>query len=283
MGTYWYKVMPFGLKNTGATYQRLVTKMFQEYLEKIMEVYIDDMLVKLAQIGDHFQHMSDTFKILRKYNMKLNPEKYAVGMASETGDFKQVREKEVRNFIWRNIICRFGVPKEIKRLEESKGKWPEVLPGLLWAYRITAKTSTGETLLSRVYGTEALFPVEIGEPSTRYTHATAELNEEEMRMNLDLLEERRKAALIRLTTQKQMIEQYYNRKANMRYFKTGDFILKKVFQSTKAANSGKLSPNCEVPYRVQGIARKGAYELETMDGKILPTNCSVIHLKKYYF
>ncbi|XP_070007255.1 uncharacterized protein [Nicotiana sylvestris] len=81
-GTYCYKVMPFGLKNDGATYQRLVTKIFQEHLRKTMEVYIDDMLVKSQQARDHIQHLSDTFQILRKFNMKLNPEKYAFGVSS---------------------------------------------------------------------------------------------------------------------------------------------------------------------------------------------------------
>ncbi|XP_009793890.1 uncharacterized protein [Nicotiana sylvestris] len=89
-----------------------------------------------------------------------------------------------------------------KRLEESKGKWPEVLPGVLWAYRTTTKTGTGKTPFSLVYGAEALILVEVGEPSTRYTQATEESNEEEMRINLDLLEEMREAALIRMTTQK---------------------------------------------------------------------------------
>nr|XP_016468105.1 PREDICTED: uncharacterized protein LOC107790664 [Nicotiana tabacum] len=89
-----------------------------------------------------------------------------------------------------------------KRLEESKGNWPEVLPGVLWAYRTMAKTSTGETPFLLVYGTEALIPVEIGEPSTRFIQATQESNDEEMRVNLDLLEARRKAALIRMAAQK---------------------------------------------------------------------------------
>ncbi|XP_075095307.1 uncharacterized protein LOC142173585 [Nicotiana tabacum] len=57
MGTFCYEIIPFGLKNAGATYQRLVTKIFQEHLGKTMEVYIDDMLVKSAQAGDHFQHL----------------------------------------------------------------------------------------------------------------------------------------------------------------------------------------------------------------------------------
>ena len=52
-GTYCYKVMPFGLKNAGATYQRLVTKMFQAQLGKTVEVYIDDMVVKSKRSQDH--------------------------------------------------------------------------------------------------------------------------------------------------------------------------------------------------------------------------------------
>ncbi|XP_070002493.1 uncharacterized protein [Nicotiana sylvestris] len=67
-----------------------------------------------------------------------------------------------------------------KILEESKGSWLEVLLGVLWAYRTTTKTSTGETPFSLVYGAKALIPVEIGDPSTRYTQATEESNEEEM-------------------------------------------------------------------------------------------------------
>ncbi|XP_019227573.1 PREDICTED: uncharacterized protein LOC109208874 [Nicotiana attenuata] len=81
-GIYCYKVMSFGLKNAGATYQRLVTKMFKEQLEKIMEVYIDDMLVKSAKKEDHISHLKEAFEILRRYGMKLNPEKCAFGVAS---------------------------------------------------------------------------------------------------------------------------------------------------------------------------------------------------------
>ncbi|XP_070015960.1 uncharacterized protein [Nicotiana sylvestris] len=134
-----------------------------------------------------------------------------------------------------------------------------------------------------VYGAEALIPVEIGEPSTRYVQATEESNDEEMRVNLDLLEERKEAALIRMVAQKQVIERYYNRKARLRFFKIGDFVLKKVFQFTKASNSGKISPTWEGPYRVRDIAGKGAYVLETMDGKVLPLHWNAVHLKKYYF
>ncbi|XP_070012978.1 uncharacterized protein [Nicotiana sylvestris] len=89
-----------------------------------------------------------------------------------------------------------------KRLEESKGNWPELLLGVLWIYRTTTKTSTGETSFSLVYGAEALIPVEIGEPSTRYTQVSKESNEEEIRINLGLLEGKREVALIIMIAQK---------------------------------------------------------------------------------
>jgi len=55
-----------------------------------------------------------------------------------------------------------------KRLNDAKGKWREILPEVLWAYRRTSKSSTGATPFSLVYGAEALIPVEVGEPSIRF-------------------------------------------------------------------------------------------------------------------
>ena len=79
-GLYCYNVMPFDLKNAGATYQRLVTKMFRPLLGIIMEVYIDDMLVKSKQRPDHAAHLLQTFDLLREYGMKPNPLKCAFGV-----------------------------------------------------------------------------------------------------------------------------------------------------------------------------------------------------------
>ena len=81
-GLYCYNVMPFGLKNVGATYQRLVTKMFRPLLGSTMEVYIDDMLVKSKQRPDHTAHLQQTFNLLREYGMKLNPLKCAFGVSA---------------------------------------------------------------------------------------------------------------------------------------------------------------------------------------------------------
>ena len=82
-GTYCYRVMPFGLKNAGATYQRLVNRMFQKQIGTSMEVYIDDMLVKSTTAKLHIAHLEKAFQILKEYNMKLNPAKCASGVSAE--------------------------------------------------------------------------------------------------------------------------------------------------------------------------------------------------------
>ncbi|XP_073152949.1 uncharacterized protein [Henckelia pumila] len=79
-GIYCYEVMPFGLKNAGATYQRLVNKMFEKLIGRSMEVYIDDMLIKSVIALKHVEDIKECFEILRKYKMKLNPEKCAFGV-----------------------------------------------------------------------------------------------------------------------------------------------------------------------------------------------------------
>ena len=74
--------MPFGLKNAGATYQRLVNMMFSEKIGNNMEVYVDDMLVKSQLNNNHVDDLEECFGVLRKYNMKLNPQKCTFGVSS---------------------------------------------------------------------------------------------------------------------------------------------------------------------------------------------------------
>ena len=81
-GTYCYQVMPFGLKNAGTTYQRLVNRMFQKQIGTSMEVYINDMLVKSVKAELHIAHLAELFQVLKNYNMKLNPTKCAFGVSA---------------------------------------------------------------------------------------------------------------------------------------------------------------------------------------------------------
>ena len=74
-GMYCYKVMPFGLKNTGATYQRAATTLFHDMMHKEVEVYIDDMMVKSKMREGHFEALDKFLARLKKYNLRLNPKK----------------------------------------------------------------------------------------------------------------------------------------------------------------------------------------------------------------
>ncbi|KAL5578660.1 hypothetical protein UlMin_011102 [Ulmus minor] len=81
-----------------------------------------------------------------------------------------------------------------RRLEKAKGLWADELPGVLWAYRTTAKTSTGETPFSLAYGTEAVIPVECGIPSARYMWLDEDSNTKLLSHSLDAIDELRDKA-----------------------------------------------------------------------------------------
>ena len=61
VGNYHYKVMPFGLKNAGSTYQRVMTRMFEQQMGKSIKVYIDDMVVKSKLVTNHIRDLGDIF------------------------------------------------------------------------------------------------------------------------------------------------------------------------------------------------------------------------------
>ena len=81
-GLYCHKVIPFGLKNARATYQRLVNRMFSHQIGRNVEVYVDDVLVKSKDEANHLDNLKETFSTLRKYNMKLNPGKCVFTLTS---------------------------------------------------------------------------------------------------------------------------------------------------------------------------------------------------------
>nr|KYP74632.1 Retrovirus-related Pol polyprotein from transposon 17.6 [Cajanus cajan] len=75
-----YRVMPFGLKNVGATYQRLMDKVFRDQIGRNIEIYVDDMVVKSNSLTDHIADLAEIFGELREHNMRLNPEKCTFGV-----------------------------------------------------------------------------------------------------------------------------------------------------------------------------------------------------------
>nr|GEZ74704.1 reverse transcriptase domain-containing protein [Tanacetum cinerariifolium] len=81
LGVYCYTKMPFGLKNAGATYQRLMEKAFENQMGRNIEVYMDDLVVKSHTEVEMVRDIEETFQTLRKINMKLNPKKCSFGLA----------------------------------------------------------------------------------------------------------------------------------------------------------------------------------------------------------
>nr|GMC83251.1 uncharacterized protein LOC109150426 [Ipomoea batatas] len=81
-GIYCYKVIPFGLKNAGATYQRAMQTIFDDMLHKMVECYVDDLVVKSKLRADHLGHLRKVFDRLRKFQLKMNPLKCAFGVAA---------------------------------------------------------------------------------------------------------------------------------------------------------------------------------------------------------
>ncbi|GKA93272.1 reverse transcriptase domain-containing protein [Tanacetum coccineum] len=83
-GIFCYSKMSFGLKNAGATYQRLVDKAFQKQIVRNLKVYVDDLVIKIRTEKEVIRDVEETFKTLREINMKLNPKKCAFGMREGT-------------------------------------------------------------------------------------------------------------------------------------------------------------------------------------------------------
>ena len=169
-----------------------------------------------------------------------------------------------------------------RRLDGAKGNWAEELPNVLWAYRMTPHRSTGETPFSLTYGAEAVIIAKVNLCSTRIDGFNPVQNEMMMVERLDLLEEYREAAVIRLAEYQQKLAQCYNRDVSAREFDAGDLVLRRAVGNMRDTNTGKLALTWEGPYRVTSIASAGAYYLEDLDKRPLPQPWNVHNLKKFY-
>uniref|UniRef100_A0A2N9FUW7 RNase H type-1 domain-containing protein n=1 Tax=Fagus sylvatica TaxID=28930 RepID=A0A2N9FUW7_FAGSY len=122
-GIFCYKVMPFRLKNAGATYQRLMNRMFHDQIGRNVEVYVDDMLVKSKEEGGHLDDLRETFETLRKYQMKLNPSKCAFGVYSGKFFGFMVSQRGIEaNLDKIKAILEMQPPKTSKEIQRLTGR-----------------------------------------------------------------------------------------------------------------------------------------------------------------
>lgn len=118
-----FKVLPFGLINAGATYQKMMNKIFKNQISHNMEIYVDDMIVKSKQKIDHLAYLEECFAPLRKNNMKLNPTKCTFGLNAEIFLGHLVSERGIEvNPTQIQAILNMQPPSKTKEVQQIDGQ-----------------------------------------------------------------------------------------------------------------------------------------------------------------
>src|ERR1044072_9075743 len=123
LGTYEWVVMPFGLKNAGATYQRVMIIIFHDFIETFMQVYIDDVVIKSASKNGHLDHLRQAFERMRKHGLKMNSLKCAFGVVADDFLGFVVHKKGIEiNQNKTKAISNTSPPSNKKKMQSLLGK-----------------------------------------------------------------------------------------------------------------------------------------------------------------
>ncbi|XP_074327805.1 uncharacterized protein LOC141665719 [Apium graveolens] len=147
--------------------------------------------------------------------------------------------------------------------------------------RTSPRTSTGETPFKLAYGTEAMLPIEVGSPSHRAINFDEVANEEELRTNMELINEVRDQAVEKMERYKEKINEHFSGKSRVKNFQVGDLVLRDT-EASDPTNTGNLMPKWEGPYKVKEVLRPGAYKLLNEDGSEVPNTWHGLRLRKFY-
>ena len=147
---------------------------------------------------------------------------------------------------------------------------------------MTIRTPTGETPFKLAYGSEAMIPTKVHMANHKVMKYQDEDKEEQLRLNLDLIDEVRMNTKQRTAKYKNLMATQYDAMVKPRRFNIGDLVLKRVSLATRNLAHGKLGPNCEGPYKVINCKRQGSYYLEALDRRKLKHPWNVKHLRRYY-
>nr|GEX56255.1 reverse transcriptase domain-containing protein [Tanacetum cinerariifolium] len=219
-GVYCYTRMPFGLKNAGATYQRLMDKAFDNQIGRNIEVYIDDLVVKSYTEAEMLRNIDETFSTLQKINMKLNPNKCTFGVVEGVFLGYVVTPDGIKSCSDKTAaVLQLPSSRTIKEVQSLNGK-------------LAIKHPQSNELVERVNrslgeGTKACLDV------VSY--------DKELRLKLDLLEERRERAVIYEAKAKLKMMKYYNARVRGVTFRPCDFVYRSN-DNSHAVAGGKLGP-----------------------------------------
>ena len=168
-----------------------------------------------------------------------------------------------------------------KKVHQSTRSWSELIPEILWSYRTTVHSSTGETPYSLTYGSEAILPIDITSLSSRLAGINLDDNEHHLRAELDIIEARRELALIRSNAAKLAMAQVFDQRVKPKKIQVGKLVLRNRRFETGTSHH-KLQPKWEGPYVVTDEIRPGTYKLATTDGRPLPNPWHAEHLRRYH-
>ncbi|VFQ96090.1 unnamed protein product [Cuscuta campestris] len=249
----------------------------------------------------------------------------------EAAPVPTITEEQMRKFVSKQILCRFGVPQQIitdngtqfeakgfneflqswgikhsyaavgypqtngqventnrtivdglkKKIIECKSAWVEELPYILWTYRTTPRKATGETHFSLTYGFEARAPAETSLLSYRVEIFDAQENEENLRAELHLIDERRERAYIRAENYPRQVKSYHDQRVRPRQFKVGDWVLRKR-EVSRPTDGGKFAKSFEGPYVIKEVLADGTFRLQTPAGGDVPRVWNAANLIKFY-
>ena len=133
------------------------------------------------------------------------------------------------------------------------------------------------------YGAEVVIPLELGFPTLRTDQFNTEENNRLLLDNLDVAEEMREVAIVKIAHYEQRLKHGYDKGVRLRPLASGDLVLRKVVGIAKNPAQGKLGPNQEGPYRVTSAAGIGAYYLKDLDENVIPCPWNVNNLRCYYY
>ena len=168
------------------------------------------------------------------------------------------------------------------RVDRLSGKWAEELPGNLWGYRITRRSSTEESPFRLAFGCEAVLPIELELPNLRVQSFDEMVNQVGLKARLDALEETRDLVQKRVAAYQQRAVRYYNKRVKRKAFLPGNLVSRKLEATGSKEGRGKLAPNWEDPIRISEDIGNGAYRLETLEVDPIPRTWNANNLRKFY-
>lgn len=156
------------------------------------------------------------------------------------------------------------------------------MPEVLWAYRTTYKTTTGQTPNKLAFGIEVVIPAELIWLTTRIKNFDVKDNEKAMWLEQENLNKIRETICMREEKYKRNIKKYYNFKVKEKNLAEGDLVLKNAQLTNKKQYKGKLAPNWEGPYVISKVIKEGTFTLMECSDKILSRTWHAYTLKKFY-